>query len=191
MTTTRYTDDAVTVVLDDALAAFARSAVSAAERATIELIEDEARKLAEQAREDWYGSGGVTRRTGKSGDIGVVTTFDAGRSEVRVTIGSTDTRKDARGRPVAAFVHRPRPLSLIKKKVSQGEWWAWKKAGKPVDKPGTTGADDWTILEPSEKASDGKTLMPVFVRAPTTALIKRLAPELGRRIASGMGGTRG
>src|SRR3990167_2623278 len=93
--TLRFTDGPVTVQLDGAL-----------ERWGADLL------TSPQARAAWCGPAGVRRVTGLSGDIRVVTTIDAGRGELRVSVGSTDPRM-AGGRPVPTYVHRPTRLSPI------------------------------------------------------------------------------
>ena len=124
------------------------------------------------------------KRTGKSGAIDRVTTLDSGRSEVRVSVGSTDTRQDSKGKGIVPyFVRRPGPLSTIRKVVTPEEWWAWKKAGKPVA-PKLRGQPPWQIEVPNPEASDGKYLVVELIRKPVAARLREITPELGRAIAA-------
>jgi hypothetical protein len=185
MSVTRYNDGNVTVTLDGALEAFVRKALDAAAGETVRIMEAAASEVADKARADWYNPAvGVTKGTGKSGDIQVVTTVSP--DEVRVSVGSTDTTLIA-GKPRAVLIHRRGRLSLDPKLVSRDEWWKWKKAGKPVGKPGSTG-DDWTILVPSNLASDGKYLVAELVRKPMRAQIKVITPELAKALSTKIGG---
>lgn len=181
--TTRYSDGGVTVTLDGGLEEWMRSLLSAAETETVRVIEDAADAEARKSEDAWYGPGGVTRRTGRSGEIKRVTIFSPG--EVRVSVGSTDQRIDSQKKKLTPlYVRRPGPLSLIDKYVTQGEWWAWKEARKPVGKAGSKGKSDWVIRVPNPKASDGKFLMVELVRKPVTAMIKAIAPDIAQAIAT-------
>jgi hypothetical protein len=183
--TTRYTSGGVTVALDAGLDAFVRALVSASETETIRILEAAADGEAARAEAAWYGPEGVTKRTGKSGDIDRVTTFDVDRGEVRVSVGSTDARPDAKGKGVVPYyVRRPGPLSLVDRFVTQGEWWAWKKGEKPVGRAGTKGKTNWIIRESNPKASDGKYLVVELIRKPVAARLLEITPELGRAIAA-------
>ncbi len=184
MSVTRYRDGDVTVTLDGALQARVEEMVTAAGGETLRLMRAEAQAVADQARAEWYGPNGVTRQTGLSGDIVVTTTVSP--DSVTVGLGSSDTRTSTTGRGravnLALFVHRPGRLALTKRLVTRGEWWEWKKAGKPVGKGGSPHGADWTIFESSGQASDGKHLMTELVRKPLTARMKVLPDELREAI---------
>lgn len=187
MGVTRYSDGNVTVTLDGGLEELVRRAIDAAGGETVRIITKAAEDLAEDARRSWYAPGsGVTRDTGKSGDIQVITTVTS--DELRISVGSTDiTQTKAKGggtKPRAVLIHRPGRLALTPKLVSQGDWWAWKKSGKPVGKPGTKGHDDWTIEEIAERTGDGKFLLTELVRNPMRVKIRLLTGELGAAIAA-------
>lgn len=187
---TVYRSGGVTVELGGELEAFVRKAVEAAEGETLRILEAAAEDEAARARAQWYAPGtGVNRETGRSGDVQVTTTISA--DEITVSVASTDTARirDARGRsaPRAAVIHRPGRLSLVEKRVSQGDWWAWKKAGKPVGRIGTKGKADWIVLEPNPDASDGAYLVPELIRKPVRARIRIVTPELARAIADRAG----
>jgi hypothetical protein len=178
-----FTRDGITVSLDDGWDAAVRQLLSAAQTETIRVLERAGDEEAAKAEAAWYSAAGVTRRTGRSGYIERVTTFDASKGEVRVSVGSADTRLDPQKRkPTPLFVRRPGRLSVVRRVVTQGEWWAWKKAGKPVA-PRIRGAAPWQIEVPNPKASDGKFLIVELVRKPVQARIPRLAPELAQAIS--------
>lgn len=181
MSALRYKEGGVTVTLTGDLAARVERAVTATAGETLRLMRAEAQEVADRARAEWYGPNGVTRQTGQSGDIVVVTTVTP--NEVRVGLGSTDTRK-AGNRFVAMFVHRPGRLATEPKLVTRDEWWGWKKSGKPVGKGGTADGTDWTIYVASDNASDGANLMTEFVRKPMTAKLRTLPDALREAILS-------
>lgn len=158
--TTRFTDGNVTIALDDGLERLVRDLLSAAETETVRILEAAAEEVAAEARGKWYTM--VDKETGRSGDIQVVTTFDTGRGEVRVSVGSTDTRK-AGSKPLPVYVHKPGWLSV-----------------KP--RAGTKGRP------PNPKANDGAFLLVELVRKPTLRKVKLITPELGRAIAARVNG---
>jgi hypothetical protein len=184
----RYSEGGVTVTLDGTeMEDLVRRALDAAAGETVRVMEAAAQEVANDAQRDWYAAGtGVTRRTGRSGNITVITTVSD--DEVRVSVGSTDTDlvRNARGAlaPRAAVVRRPGPLSLVDELVDQGTWWEWKKARKPVGKPGTAGEKNWTIRVPNPNASDGKFLVQELIRKPMRVKVRVVTPELGRAIAA-------
>lgn len=173
--TTRYTDGPVTITLDDGFARALRQLASEMERATLDVVEAEAERIAAHARAEWYGDSGVEKETGLSGDIRVVTTIKGG--EAIVTAGSTDTRTAGKkNAPVPAFVRSPSRLSLVKKQVTHTVYWSTQKelranyhplpanpkTGFPGDPPGSGPF----ILASNPKASDGKLLLAKFIRKP-------------------------
>ena len=134
--TVRVKSGSVTATISGMEGATVRRIVARAMGGALEVMESEAETLAAEARREWYGPNGVERETGKSGDIQVVTTIDLNRSEVRVSIGSTDDRKAGKtNKPVPVFVHQPWGTSLTPRRVSQPEWGAWKGRGLPVLPP--------------------------------------------------------
>jgi hypothetical protein len=183
MSRSRYTSGNVTIELDGGLDKFVRGLLDAAEAETVRVLEAAGDEEAARAERDWYGSQGVTRRTGKSGDIVRTTTF--GNGEVRVSVGSTDTRIDPdKGKRVPYYVRRPGPLSVVDKKVTQGEWWAAKKAGHPVRMYGPKGKRTYIVEEPNPRASDGKYLVVELVRKPVNKRLKVLAGKVAQAIAT-------
>ncbi len=212
MAITRFRQGDVTVTLTGDLEAFARRAVDAAAGETVRLMEGAANGVRSSAAGEWYRR--VERETGKSGDIDVVTTIDVNRSEVRVSIGSTDERvvlakkrnKDGTitgttGKPVPVFVHSPGPGALAKVQVTHDEYWDAPKSlrsnYKPIPPNPKTGwkGDEGTgpyMWKVSPLAGDGKFLLGELVKAPMRRVVKQITPELGRSIAARInGGARG
>jgi hypothetical protein len=180
--TTRYTDGNVTVTLDDGLEQFVRGLLSAAETEAVRVLEAAAAGVAQAAEGEWYGSKGVTKKTGRSGDIGVTTTFDSAKGEVRVSVGSRDTRTAGKsGKPLPVFVHRPNATSTILKDVGHDEWWKRYKAGRPV-------GPYPMAYEHNPAANDGRFLLVELVRKPMQAKVKAIIPDLGAAIALKAGG---
>lgn len=185
--TTRFRQGNVTVTLDGGLEKLVRRVMSAAETETVRVLEAAAEEQRAIAAAQWYAPGtGVTRRTGRSGDLEVVTTLSD--REARVSLQSTDTSRDG-SRPRAAVIRRPGPLSLVDARVSQAEWWAHRNAGKPVGRKGTAGASDWVIRVINPNASDGRVLLSELLQKPMRVRIRALTPILGRAIARKAGGT--
>ena len=179
MSKTVFADGSVRVELDDGLERLAMSMLSAAERETVALLRREAEAAADEARAAWYGPGGVTRKTGRSGDIVAIVTLDTGRGEVRASVGSTDTRTE-RGKPVAALVHRPGPLSLVTRKATHADFESGKAKHSP---PGKRLPGYGVVTEHNPKASDGKNLMVELVRKPYLRRVKLVSARLGDLIA--------
>jgi hypothetical protein len=180
----RFQDGPVTTILHGDLKGFVRAAVVAASGAVVDTLEAEVEPVRASGHGAWYGSNGVTRETGKSGDLQMVTTVSA--TEVRVGILSTDDRRTEKGALLAYVMKRPGRLSLVRKEVTNDEWWATPEAmranyrprragrGNPADPAGSGPF----IYEPNPKASDGKNLMNELVRKPVTARFKVLSPKL-------------
>lgn len=191
MSTIRYTDGSVTVELDGALEDLVRQALDAAAGETVRVLEAAAEEVATQARADWYdpANGGVTRRTGKSGDIEVVTTVSP--DEVTVSVGSTDLQK-------AIYVHRPGRLSTVPVEITRDDYYERKRKGGPSastvfhakrsDKNAGVEAGKFYRLDPSPLASDGKFLLTEMVRRPMRVKAQALGPELAAAILKQMGG---
>lgn len=188
MSQTKFTSGNVTVTLSGELEAFVKAAVKRAETHSLRVARELAEKVAADARAEWYGPRGVTKRTGKSGDIRVVETIDISAGEVKVSVGSTDDRISGR-RPVPVYVKRPGRLSLRKVSVTHETYWATAKTLRanyhPVpgrDPEGTSGP---YIFELNPKASDGKKLLPLYVKNPVKKAMRAAASDLGKAIARG------
>lgn len=182
---TRYTDGNVTVTLDGGLESLVRKALDAAGGETLRLMEQAAQDVADKARAEWYAQGtGVKQQTGKSGDIQVVSTVSD--TEVRVSVGSTDTRIAGKaGKPLVAVLRRRGRLSLEEKLVGREEYFAWKSARKPVGRAGKSGSsNDWVIYVASDYASDGRNMITELVRKPMSVKVKALTPEMTKAIAA-------
>lgn len=196
--TTRFRDGSVTCELDDGLDRFVRGLLSAGETETLAEIETAAGEVAQHADAEWYGPNGVTKDTGLTGDIGVVTTIDNVKGEIRVSVGSRDTRKAPKtGKPIPVYVHRPAATAMIRKQVTHEEYWAAPKGQRanyhPLPANPKTGFKGDTTPGPflwvkSPKASDGKFLLAELVRKPAKAKVKLLAGNLGARIVRGARG---
>jgi hypothetical protein len=198
--TTRYTSGGVTVTLSGELEEFVRRAVDQAAGATVRVMEAAAEEVAADARSWWYAKGtGVTRRTGRSGDVEVVTTVSD--EEIRVTVASTDTTtvRDARGRsaPRAAVIFRPGVFSTRAVEISETEYKRQKARGKPHSelvfhakrsRPASgVEAGKYYREESNPDASDGRYLVPELIQKPMRVKVKVITPELGRAIAARMG----
>ncbi len=188
MGTTRYTDGNVTITLDDGLEKWCRSILDEAQREMVTQAETEAQAVADAAKGQWYEQ--VQKRSGKSGDITVVTTFDAARDVVRVTVGSTDTRLN-KGKPVAVLVHRPSSLSQIATEITRREYSDARAAGRSKDvvharrgdKARGIVAGKFYRFSHNPKAADGKNLMVELIRKPFTLRLKKAIPNMARVIA--------
>lgn len=166
--TTTYTKDGVSVTLSGSALTMARRAAEAASRGVLSELEAMAGAVATEAREKWYTL--VHRRTGLTGNIGVITRISA--TEVRVSVGSLDQRT-AGGKRIPLFVRQPRATALMAKQVTNQEWGEAKQAGMPVGPIGT-------IYVPNDKAASGapKFLVPFLVRGPMRALVKARMGQL-------------
>ena len=183
-----FTSGDVTVELSPAIERFVEDALKRAETVAL----GEMRELAEEVRADaarqWYGDNGVTWRTGKSGNIEVVETLDITEGTITLAVGSADTRRSG-NKPVPVFIRRPGRLSLRKVQTDHRGYWATAPAMRANyraipgrDAPGATGP---FVFEPNPDASDGKFLLNELVKKPVKKRIKKLADEVGKRIAAG------
>lgn len=186
----RFTDGAVTVTLDGALEQFVRAAVDAAAGETVRVMERAANEVATEAKADWYDpSKGVTKRTGASGALEVITTVS--EREVRVSLGSLDLAK-------AKFVHRPGPLSTVAVEITADEYAKAKRLGgigarlvfhaKKAEPTQKVEAGKYYRKAANPLAADGKYLVVELVRKPMIAKVRAITPELGRAIAARAGG---
>lgn len=197
MAVIRWREGAVSASITMDQQVFLRAAVSKITGGLLEALEAEAEKVAAHARQEWYGPNGVREVTGKSGDIQVVTTVS--EHEVRVSVGSTDTRRvqtkrrDGRefaGKPVVVYVHRPGPLAMRRVEVTRERWFRALRDGRRVFRAPLEGegSDDagrgWFLLESDPRANDGKFLLTELVRKPVLAWRKRFPPEITRSLAA-------
>lgn len=176
---TRYRDGGATVTLTGDLAAWAETAIRAAAGDAVDLVRAELQAVADAAEVAWYGANGVTRRTGQSGQMEVVTTIDAGRGLIRVSVGSTDTRTvGARSTPVSVLVHRP-----------GGKRGKGTGRAQPGSKPSDAIAKERRLAAEKSKAGDGKTILPIFVFKPGKVAIAASLPRLAALMAAKMSAT--
>lgn len=171
-----------TVTLTGDLQAWAERAVRAATRGAVDVLERDLDAVRVTAEAEWYGANGVNRVTGLSGDMAVVTTIDMGKNQVIVSIGSTDDRRQG-AVPVPSFVHRAARNATRAKVVTAAEFWSTPKIlriGRARhDQPREhIKAGDWMIRVHSDRASDGKKLLPLFVNGPAKRAIKLAAPGI-------------
>jgi len=185
--TTRITRDGATVTLTGDLEAWAERAIKAALGAAVERVQAELQTVATDAEREWYGAHGVQRITGLSGDMAVVTTLDLDKGRVLVSVGSTDTRMAGKsGKRVPVYVHRPDRLANVATVVTREQFYAAPQSTRlgraRKARPGVA-VGDYLVLERSERASDGKKLLPLFVNAPGKRALKLAIPDLARIMA--------
>ena len=192
MSVTRRDGNAAVVVLGD-LDAWAAQAIRDATGGAVDILTETLQPIATTASAGWYGAQGVQRVTGQSGRIEVVSTVDVAKGVVRVSVGSTDTRvAGKKNAPVPAFVHRPYAATTELKAVTREQFFAAPKstrvgvAKKDNDSIGVK-KGDWMIRVVTPLASDGKTLLPIYVNRPGKAVVQGKLTELGAAMASNMG----
>lgn len=188
-----YQQGAASIVLSGDLAAWATQAMRDATGGAIDLLTATLQPIADTASAGWYGPGNVQRVTGQSGRIEVVQTVDVNKGVVRVSVGSTDTRvAGKKGAPLPAFVHRPYAATTQLKAVTREQFFAAPPstrvgvAKKNNDSIGVK-KGDWMIRVLSPKASDGKTLLPIYVNRPAKLAVQAKLTELGAAMAANMG----
>jgi len=188
-----YKEGAASIVLSGDLAAWAAQAIRDATGGAVDILTATLQPVADTASAGWYGPGNVQRVTGQSGRIEVVSTVDANKGVVRVSVGSTDTRiAGKKGAPLPSFVHRPYAATTTLKAVTRDQFFA----APPSTRVGVAKKDndaipvkkgDWMIRVVSPLASDGKTLLPIYVNRPGKAAVQGKLTELGAAMASNMG----
>lgn len=188
-----WKEGGASVTLSGDLDAWATQAMRDATGGAIDILTETLQPVASTASAGWYGAQGVQRVTGQSGRIEVVHTVDVAKGVVRVSVGSTDTRvAGKKNAPVPAFVHRPYAATTELKAVTREQFFAAPKSTRvgvakkdwdflPVKK------GDWVIRVVTPRASDGKTLLPIYVNRPGTAAIQGKLTELGAAMAANMG----
>jgi len=196
---TVFRDGDVTVTLTSDLEAMVRRLADQAAGGIVSVLEAHADEVVAKARADWYGPGGVERETGRSGDIVRRTTIS--EREVRVGVVSTDTRAAGKsGKLVPLYVHRPGRLSTEVREITQAEYYEAKRTGTGAAlvfhaKRSSAGkgveAGKYYRVVASERASDGRYLVPLLLTGPVKAKVKVLLPELHARIVARMNGGAG
>ena len=187
MSVTKYKDGLVSVAVDFDQAALLKLAVNAATGGMLDVMETAAEQVATDARAAWYSRDNVTRRTGKSGDIQVVTTIS--EHEVRVSIGSTDLKK-------AIYVHRSRATATEAVEIDEDEYRRLKVAKK---KGGSVAIvfharrnnpnqhiefGKYYRVQALEITRDGKLLVPELVRKPGKIKFAAAIPAVKAAIAA-------
>lgn len=188
-----WKEGGASVVLSGDLAAWATQAMRDATGGAIDILTETLQPVATTASASWYSANGVQRVTGQSGRIEVVSTVDVAKGVVRVSVGSTDTRvAGKKNAPVPAFVHRPYAATTELKAVTREQFFAAPKstrvgvAKKDNDSIGVK-KGDWMIRVVSSRASDGKTLLPIYVNRPGKEAVQGKLTELGAAMAAQMG----
>lgn len=188
-----WKEGGASVTLSGDLEAWATQAMRDATGGAIDILTETLQPIATTASAGWYGAQGVQRVTGQSGRIEVVSTIDVAKGVVRVSVGSTDTRvAGKKNAPVPAFVHRPYAATTELKAVTREQFFAAPKSTRvgvakkdwdflPVKK------GDWVIRVVTPRASDGKTLLPIYVNKPGKEAVQGKLTELGAAMAVNMG----
>ena len=188
-----WREGGASVVLSGDLEAWATQAIRDATGGAVDILTATLQPVADTASAGWYGPGNVQRVTGQSGRIEVVSTIDANKGVVRVSVGSTDTRvAGKKNAPLPVFVHRPYAATTELKAVTREQFFAAPKSTRV----GVARKDndaikvkkgDWMIRVVSSRASDGKTLLPIYVNRPGKAAVQGKLTELGAAMAVNMG----
>jgi hypothetical protein len=188
-----WREGGASVVLSGDLEAWATQAIRDATGGAVDILTATLQPVADTASAGWYGPGNVQRVTGQSGRIEVVSTIDANKGVVRVSVGSTDTRvAGKKNAPLPVFVHRPYAATTELKAVTREQFFAAPKSTRV----GVARKDndaikvkkgDWIIRVVTPLASDGKTLLPIYVNRPGKAAVQGKLTELGAAMASNMG----
>ena len=188
-----WKEGGASVTLSGDLDAWATQAMRDATGGAIDILTETLQPIASTASASWYSANGVQKVTGQSGRIEVVRTVDVAKGVVRVSVGSTDTRTAGKkGAPLPAFVHRPYAATTALKAVTREQFFAAPKstrvgvAKKDNDSIGVK-KGDWMIRVVSPKASDGKTLLPIYVNRPGKEAVDGKLTEFGIVMAANMG----
>ena len=188
-----WKEGGVSVTLSGDLDAWATQAMRDATGGAIDILTEALQPVASTASAEWYGPQGVSRVTGQSGRIEVVSTIDVAKGVVRVSVGSTDTRvAGKKNAPVPAFVHRPYAATTELKAVTREQFFAAPKStrvgvAKKDNDSIRVKKGDWIIRVVSSRASDGKTLLPIYVNRPGKEAVQGKLTELGAAMAANMG----
>lgn len=188
-----WKEGGASVTLSGDLEAWATQAMRDATGGAIDILTETLQPIASTASAGWYGAQGVQRVTGQSGRIEVVSTIDVAKGVVRVSVGSTDTRvAGKKNAPVPAFVHRPYAATTELKAVTREQFFAAPKStrvgvAKKDNDSIRVKKGDWIIRVVSSRASDGKTLLPLYVNRPGKDAVQGKLTELGAAMAVNMG----
>lgn len=188
-----WKEGGASVTLSGDLDAWATQAMRDATGGAIDILTETLQPVASTASAGWYGAQGVQRVTGQSGRIEVVSTIDVAKGVVRVSVGSTDTRvAGKKNAPVPAFVHRPYAATTELKAVTREQFFAAPKStrvgvAKKDNDLIRVKKGDWIIRVVSSRASDGKTLLPIYVNRPGKEAVQGKLTELGAAMAVNMG----
>jgi len=197
---TRFASGNATVTLTGDLAAWANGVVKRIGGELVREMQSLATKVADDARTHWYDD--VNRETGMSSDWRAVTTIDG--DTISVGVKSFDPRVVKRGAVAAFFVRRRGPLAVMKKEITEEEYWPlWREQKKRGGKPGPTGfvfkaafsrpnehvvAGKYYQVVSDPKASDGKQQLQELVRKPFKLEAKGRMPKFSALVIRGAKG---
>ena len=183
-----FTSGGATITLTGDLEARMRQRVINAEGGMVRVLEAALEPIAAAARSEWYGPRGVRERTGRSGEIDVVTTIDVPKAEARVSIGSLETEQ-AGGKPRVVYVHSPGALSTTLKAVDAATYWrtpkeiqfAFRRPKGFKDDQGRPPQGFPAIFVGTENAGKGYgALLEKLVKAPARKAIKATVKQLAK-----------
>jgi hypothetical protein len=179
----RVTQGAVTVEIGGELESFVADLVRRTETAAVRSIRDAAEDVRAQAEGEWYDR--VQKRTGRTGQIATAEVIDVARGEVRVSVGSTDTRKTAKGgKPIPLYVHEPGRTSTVEVEVDRAVWIKTTKSLRvPIQFRG--GQPVYLVRRPNPKAGTGRYLVPTLIRKPMRDRVKAIAQDIAQGAARG------
>lgn len=183
-----------TVTVTTNIAGWVDRAAKAMIDAAIEATRVALLPVAASAEAEWYGANGVQRVTGLSGQFAVVAVEQIAKHAALISVGSADGRiAGKKGLNVVRFIHRPTSLATELKVVTRLEFFAAPKMTRlgraKVARPGVA-VGDYLILVHSDRARDGKTLLPIFVNGPGKAAIKAAVPAISHAMRTAAEATR-
>ena len=182
------TSGGATITITGDLEARMRQRVINAEHSMVRVIEAALEPIAAAARAEWYGPRGVRERTGRSGEIDVVTTIDVAKAEARVSIGSRETEL-AGGKPRVVYIRSPGALSTTLKAVDADTYWrtpkeiqfAFRRPKGFRDDPGRPPQGFPAIFVGTEGAGKGYgAMLEKLVKAPARKAIKVSVRQLAK-----------
>ena len=200
----RITSGSATVTLTGDLAEKMAARVQRAGSGIVRTIQQEFEAIATVAEGEWYGPRGVQERTGRSGEINVVTSIDMVKGAATVSVGSaateivqlTGTGGSARrgNRPRAVFVHSPGILATTYRHVTPEQYWRterdmqgyYHRPSSWRDDPGKP-AQKFPVIKvhvPGAPLGYGF-LLEKLVKAPTRKAIKALIPKIAAAATGG------
>lgn len=175
MSTIRVKQGDVTITLTGPSDDWIRRATTAAGGAVLRAVREEAQAVATAASGHWYEM--VNKRTGLSGQLGVMETVDINAATVTVSVGSTDNRiAGKKNAPVPRLVSTAGPDSVILVTVTQKEYY---------DTPKRLRYKYPQVFQTNPKATSARrSLLKLLVIDPMTAGVHRRIGEIEQRVAA-------